>query len=231
MATRNANTQLNVIESTTIEMEHNTNTYPAIDWRKLVPDTSKSDSIAIQESDNNLLLGTRKLKVQVEIGLGKHQDALFVTDKLPVTIAKSFDAGNCTKTVYLPVLQLLTAASNGLFELANTNPKDSKQFDELISALENGYFYPSSYATSLKREPFSWATFVADLNIAVENRELSAEQIQQVSAVKAKAPKLRELSAFFVDAYNSPKWVWLKERMDAAGYTVGVVSDDLASLL
>lgn len=230
MATRN--TQSNAIESTTIEtMEHNTNVYPAIDWRKLVPDTSKSDSIAIQESDNNLLLGTRKLKVQVEIGLGKHQDYLAVTDKLPVTIAKSFDAGNCTKTVYLPVLQLLTAASNGLFELANTNPKDSKQFDELIAALENGYFYPSSYAASLKKEPFSWATFVADLNIDLESNTLTSEQALQYSTLKLKAPKLRELSAFFTDAYNSPKWVWLKERLDAAGYTVGVVSDDLASLL
>lgn len=189
-----------------------------------------SDAIGYTLNENSVDLRTNKLKVQVAISIGNGQ-SISESTVLPVTVAKSFDSDNCLSVLHLPVIQLLELASNGLFELFNTNPKDSKQFTELCDALTNGFAYPSSYAQSLKKDPFSWAVFIGELNTMSEKGELNAAQIQQYTQAKAKAPKVRELSAFLTRAYDSDKWTWLKQLMDNAGYSVGVVSDDLEDLL
>ena len=199
-----------------------------IAWGTIVPDTSAADSIQIKETANNLLLGTRKLKVQVEIGLGKDQTVLSVLDALPVTLSKTFDGQQVvTETIQLPVLQLLTVASNGLFELVNTNPKTPEQFEALMTAFRNGYFYPSSYEASIKRPPFSMVKFIGELNLT----ELDEPAASQYRAAKVKYPKVGELSAFLALAYDSPKWTWLRERMDTAGYAPVAEIEDDADLL
>ena len=206
-----------------------TNTNAAIQWRGFVPDTSAADSIQIKETANNLELGTRKLKVRVEIGLGRDQTYLTLTDTLPVTLSKTFDGQIVkTETLQLPVLQLLSAASNGLFELVNTNPKTPEQFNTLMTAFENGYFYPSSYEASIKRPPFNLTKFIAELNLDTELEESAAMQYR---AAKIKYPKVGELSAFLALAYDSPKWVWLRDRMDAAGYTPAAIVEEDTDLL
>jgi len=198
-------------------------------WRTVVPDTSAADSIQIKESANNLLLGTRKLKVQVEIGLGRDQTTLNILDTLPVTLSKTFDGQQvASETIQLPVLQLLTVASNGLFELVNTNPKTVEQFAALMTAFRNGYFYPSSYEASIKRPPFSMAKFIGELNTDAELTEPAASQYR---AAKVKYPKVGELSAFLALAYDSPKWTWLRERMNTAGYAPVAEIEDDADLL
>lgn len=189
-----------------------------------------SDAIGYTDSDLSVDLRTNKLKVQTAISVGNDQQ-IAIDTLLPVTVSKMFDSGAVSKTLHLPVTQLLALASNGLFELFNTNPKDAKQFNELCEALTNGYCYPSSYAQSLKKEPFSWATFIGELNADRDSGTLTTEQKAQYLAAQGKAPKIKELSAFLVLAYDSPKWAWLQERMDAAGYSVTVVADDMGDLL
>ena len=201
-----------------------TTTAATIAWASIVPATSAADSIQIKETTNNLLLGTRKLKVQVEVSLGRDQHTLNVLDTLPVTLSKTFDGQQVvTETINLPVLQLLTVASNGLFELVNTNPKTPEQFGALMAALRNGYFYPSSYEASIKRPQFSMVKFIGELNLAA----LEEPAATQYKAAKTKYPKVGELASFLTLAYDSPKWVWLRDRMDAAGYTpVAEIEDD-----
>lgn len=98
-----------------------------------------TDAIQVQQTANNYLLGTRKLKAQVEISMGIDERMLMVSDKLPITISKTFiDGTSETKTIYVSVAFLLAAGSNGLFELVNTNVKDLKGFNSLVEAFANG---------------------------------------------------------------------------------------------
>ncbi len=201
--------------------------------RELIINTIRmgtSDAIGYTLTDNGVDLRTNKLKVQVSIAVGNEQTVM-ESSLLPVTVAKSFDKDNCLQVLHLPVIQLLALASNGIFELYNTNPKTPEQFRALGDALSNGFAYPSSYEQSLKKDPFSWATFIGELNTLSEKSELSVSQIAQYTQAKAKAPKVRELSTFLARAYDSEKWAWLKVLMDGAGYSMGVVSDDLEDLL
>ncbi len=136
MNTNNANTNTNIL--------------------KLVP-VYGNDAIQVKELSNSFELGTRKLKATITVDLGKGQDYLSVGDKLPVFITKEYEGGHRSESVYMTVATLLTVATNGLFELFN-NCKESN-FNPLIEALENGYFYSSSYEMSKKASPFSWADF------------------------------------------------------------------------
>lgn len=193
---------------------------------------SKGDSIRYNDSgSNNISLETAKLKVQVSIELGRDMDWLRIDELLPVSITKVFDSENITRVIRLPVIQLLLLASNGCFELVNTNPKDKQQFNDLMLAFENGYSYPSSYQASLKKEPFSFASFIGSINLMAESNQLSEQQKEQWALVKSKCPKVKELSDFLGMAYKSPKWVWLAELMDGNGYIEPIVSDDMESLL
>lgn len=156
-ANANAAESMEAIASITQQAVDNQNHHNILD---LVP-VYGTDAIQVKQSSNNYLLGTRKLKAQVEIGLGIDESLLHVSNKLPVTIAKTFADGTSeTKTVYLSIAFLLAAGSNGLFELVNTNVKDVKGFTALVDAFANGYFYPSSYELSQKQPAFNWANFV-----------------------------------------------------------------------
>lgn len=192
---------------------------------------SKGDSIRYTDSgSNNISLETAKLKVQVSLELGRDMEWLRIDELLPVSITKVFDSENITRVIRLPVVQLLLLASNGIFELVNTNPKNPQQLSELIEAFSNGFSYPSSYQASLKREPFSYAGFIGELNIWVEH-DMPSQYVSQWQAAKSKAPKVKELSAFLDLAFDSPKWAWLREKMLEAGYVKPIVSDDMESLL
>lgn len=178
-----------------------------------------SDAIGYSLQENSVDLRTNKLKVQVAISIGNGQ-SLSEVSVLPVTVAKSFDNENCLQVLHLPVIQLLALASNGIFELFNTNPKNSEQFSSLCQALLNGFAYPSSYTQSMKKDPFVWAKFVGELNLMAKERVLSDEQIGQYEAAKKRVPLLPALIAFLTRAYDSPAWAWLRALMDEAGYTV-----------
>ena len=184
-----------------------------------------SDAIGYSLQENSVDLRTNKLKVQVAISVGNGQ-SLSESSVLPVTVAKSFDTENCLSVLHLPVIQLLALASNGIFELFNTNPKTPEQFRALCDALSNGFAYPSSYAQSLKKDPFVWAKFVGELNLMVKEKLLSEEQIAQYETAKKRVPLLPALTAFLTRAYDSPSWLWLRELMDDAGYTVIPEMDD-----
>lgn len=200
-------------------------------YMSLVP-VYGTDAIQIKDSgSNDLLLGTRKLKVQIEIALGKDITSLPLDMLLPVTVSKQFEKETIQETIHLPVLQILLAGTNGIFELYNTNPKDSATFKALSVALTNGYFYPSSFEQANKKEPFSYATFIGLLNVMCDKNQLTPEQIAQWNLAKGKAPKVKELSSFLDLAYTSSKWVWLSELMNGNGYTVPVITDDMNDLL
>lgn len=160
MARNTKETNANANAAETIETQQavdNQNHHNILD---LVP-VYGTDAIQVKQSSNNYLLGTRKLKAQVEIGLGNDESLLHIANKLPVTVAKTFADGTSeTKTVYLSIAFLLAAGSNGLFELVNTNVKDAKGFTALVEAFANGYFYPSSFELSQKQPAFNWANFI-----------------------------------------------------------------------
>lgn len=193
----------------------------------------KTDSIrVITEPDrNSYQLETNKLKVQISIALGIDQSELTTQTTLPVTISKVFDNDRITRNVRLPVEFLLLLASNGAFELMNTNPKTIQQVDDLLEAWKNGFIYPSTYQQSLKKEPFNMASFVGLINTMLEQNQLTKEQNAQWKALLASAPKIKELSAFLVKAYQSQKWEWLKILMDNEGYSETPIDDSLESLL
>lgn len=227
MATKNTTTNTESLESKTANAIKTAKDL----YMSLVP-VYGTDAIQVKDSDaNDLLLGTRKLKVQVEIALGKDVNSLELTQLLPVTISKQFEKETVMETIHLPVMQLLLAGSNGLFELYNTNPKDKVGFDSLSKALVNGYFYPSSFEQANKKEPFSFAALIGIINVMAEKNQLTESQVQQWTLVKAKCPKVKELSDFLVVAYKSPKWIWLAELMDGNGYVEPTIDDSMESLL
>lgn len=117
-----------------------------------------NDAVQVKETANNWELGTRKLKAQCLVDIGKDQTILAVSETLPVTIVKDYETGSRELNIRMSIAALLTIATNGLFELVN-NCKESN-FGPLGEALENGYFYSSSYEMSKKANPFSWAEFV-----------------------------------------------------------------------
>lgn len=230
MATKNTTTTTESLDVKTANAANAVKTAKEL-YMSLVP-VYGTDAIQIKDSGaNDLLLGTRKLKVQVEIALGKDVGTLELNQLLPVTVSKQFEKETVQETIHLPVMQLLLAGSNGLFELYNTNPKDKAGFDSLGKALVNGYFYPSSFEQANKKEPFSFAALIGIINVKAEKNQLTEEQAQQWSLVKTKCPKVKELSDFLVVAYKSPKWVWLAELMDGNGYVEPTIDDSMESLL
>ena len=172
-----------------------------------------TDAIQVKQSANNYLLGTRKLKAQVEIGLGIDERLLMVSDKVPVTIAKTFTDGTSeTKTVYLSLAFLLAAGSNGLFELVNTNVKDVKGFNALVEAFANGYFYPSSYELSQKQPAFNWANFIIWLK----------EQDYSQSELAPKVQKFLTLTTRQISSLTDTQLkqvAWLYPLIVSKGYT------------
>ncbi len=122
-----------------------------------------NDAVQVKETANNWELGTRKLKAQCLVDIGKDQTILSISDTLPVTIVKDYETGSKELNIRMSVAALLTIATNGIFELVN-NCKESN-FMPLCEALENGYFYSSSYDMSKKAPPFSWGDFVTWLKV------------------------------------------------------------------
>lgn len=204
-ANANANVEtIETMESIAIETQHN-----VLD---LVP-VYGTDAIQVKQSANNYLLGTRKLKAQVEIGLGNDESLLHIANKLPVTVAKTFvDGTSETKTVYLSLAFLLAAGSNGLFELVNTNVKDVKGFNALVDAFANGYFYPSSYELSQKQPAFNWANFIIWLKEQDYSQSELAPKVQKFLTLTT-----RQISSLTDEQLKQVAWLY--PLIVAKGYT------------
>lgn len=204
-ANANANVEtIESIEAIAIETQHN-----VLD---LVP-VYGTDAIQVKQSANNYLLGTRKLKAQVEISLGNDESLLHIANKLPVTVAKTFADGTSeTKTVYLSLAFLLAAGSNGLFELVNTNVKDAKGFTSLLDAFANGYFYPSSYELSQKQPAFNWANFI----IWLKGQDFSGSKLEP-KVQKFLTLTTRQISSLTDEQLKQVTWLY--PLIVSKGYT------------
>ncbi len=197
------------IASITQQAVDNQNRHNILD---LVP-VYGTDAIQVKQSANNYLLGTLKLKAQVEIGLGNDESLLHVSNKLPVTIAKTFADGTSeTKTVYLSLAFLLAAGSNGLFELVNTNVKDAKGFTALVEAFANGYFYPSSYELSQKQPAFNWANFIIWLKGQDYGQSELAPKVQKFLTLTT-----RQISSLTDEQLRQVSWLY--PLIVSKGYT------------
>lgn len=203
MARNTKETNANANAAETIETQHAVDNQNQSNILDLVP-VYGTDAIQVKQSANNYLLGTRKLKAQVEIGLGNDESLLHVSNKLPVTIAKTFADGTSeTKTVYLSLAFLLAAGSNGLFELVNTNVKDVKGFTALVDAFANGYFYPSSYELSQKQPAFNWANFVVWLKEQDYSQSEFAPTVQKFLKLTT-----RQLNTLTDEQLRQVRWLY-----------------------
>lgn len=167
-----------------------------------------NDAVQAWETTNNWELGTRKLKAQCLVDIGKDQTILAISDTLPVTIVKDYETGSRELNIRMSVAALLTIATNGLFELVN-NCKESN-FGPLGEALEAGYFYSSSHEMSKKAPPFSWAEFVTWL----KSQELP-------EAIKPKADKFLALTTKQMSSLTHEQLeqiAWLYPLITAKGY-------------
>ena len=153
----NVNTNANAVESIESVAQQEA-TIPNV--LELVP-AYGTDAIQVKALSNNFYLNTNKLKVQTSISLGRDQKVLAMNTPLRVAVLKQFkDDSKASVSFNMTVAALLTVASNGLFELFNTNIHSEPQLKALVVALENGYFYPSSYELSQKQPAFNWANFI-----------------------------------------------------------------------
>ncbi len=192
------------------EVNAEVNALPTI--LELVP-AYGTDAIQVKKHTNSYALATNKLKVQTSIGLGLDQKVLATDTLLPVSITKVMkDNTKLDANLYMSVAALLTVASNGLFELVNTNIHTQQQFNALVVALQNGYFYPSSYESSQKAPPFNWASFITWLK----------EQDYSESELEPKVQKFLTLTTRQISSLTDTQLKqvqWLYPLIVAKGYS------------
>ncbi len=204
--------------------------------RVRLPQSRKGRDIYSAQTDLNYKFITAKKKVQVELSIGKDEPlAAMLSYPIQVSVkAESSDGKVTIRHGSLTLATLLVDASNGLFELTNTNSTTGQDCVDQWEAQVNGYIYKGDWLASLKKPEFSFPT----LYKALSDRDaellltysVTDSQLAQWDAL-CKQLNFKAVMAHQTKLHDSDKWLWLAAIMDDLGYIeVAEVDEKVASL-
>lgn len=204
--------------------------------RVRLPQSRKGRDIYATQSELNYKFVTAKKKVQVELSVGKDEPlAHLLGYQIQVSVkAESADGKVTIRHGHLSLATLLVDASNGLFELTNTNSITEQDCIDQWDAQVNGYIYKGDWLASLKKPEFSFPTLYKQLTDVdadlIATYGVTYEQLAQWQAL-VKQLNFKGVMAHQTKLHDSDKWTWLAAIMDDLGYIEVVeVDEKVASL-
>jgi len=207
----------------------NTKNQPAV----VLPLSGKGRVIKASQTELDYQFLTDKKQVTVALSIGKETELAALLNSPIQTGVTVRGLGELVQhDGQLTLAMLLAFASNGLFEVYSTNLATPRDIAEQWAANVWGYVYKGDYLASLRKPDFSFPTLVKaimDKDEAVTDG-LTAEQLAQFDTLLAQL-KFKGIIAHQAKLYESAKWVWLHDLMDAQGYTgITEVADTVADL-
>lgn len=234
-------------------------TIPATPF-KLPIGTNKEDGLHITQTANNVNFLCQKTRIQASINVGQDSEiaALFDhTVAVEIDMRRDKEGGKVSVTGQLPLAMLLAFASNGIFEVCNTNTanaEDKEQaFRDQWEAMQAGYIYKGVYATAMRSGDTGVKDFRAFLTNVVAGTVIldvaQTETIQRnviakgLKLGKGVAPTPEQITEALADAKRInfgvtqlaklevqlfKLWPWLEAAVTDSGYArTELQADDL----